>query len=42
MINNPSKNIRDEFTKTHKIGPSIESLNDFQFSAKLLKVVLSS
>ena len=45
MTNNPSKNIRDEFTKTHKIGPSMESLNAdfFQFSAKIIKsFILSS
>ena len=27
MIDNPSENIWDEFTKTSKIGPSMESLN---------------
>ena len=35
----------DEFTKTSKIGPSMESLNAdfFQFSAKIIKsFVLSS
>ena len=32
MTNNPSKNIWDDFTKTSKIGPSMESL-------KLLKVL---
>ena len=45
MTNNPSKNIGDEFTKTSKIGPSLESLSaDFsQFSAKIIKsFVLSS
>ena len=45
MTNNPSKNIWDEFTKTSKIGPSLESLNAdfFQFSAKIIKsFVLSS
>ena len=44
MTNNPPKNIWDEFIKTSKIGPSMESLNaDFlQFFAKkkvLLKVL---
>ena len=45
MTNNPSKNIWDEFTKTSKTGPSLESLNAdfFQFSAKIIKsFVLSS
>ena len=39
MTNNPSKNIWDNFTKTNKIGPSVESLNAefFQFSAKNIK-----
>ena len=39
------ENIWDEFTKTSKIGPSMESLNAdfFQFSAKINKsFVLSS
>ena len=39
------ENIWDEFTKTSKIGPSMESLNAdfFQFSAKIIKsFVLSS
>ena len=45
MTSNPSKNIWDEFTKTCKIGPSMESVNVdfFQFSAKIIKsFVLSS
>ena len=45
MTDNPSENIWDEFTKTSKIGPSIESLiaEFFQFSAKITKsFVLSS
>ena len=45
MTNYPSENIWDEFTKTSKIGPSMESLNTdfFQFSAKITKsFVLSS
>ena len=45
MTNNPSKNNWVEFTKTSKIGPSMESLNAdvFQFSAKIVKsFVLSS
>ena len=45
MINNPSKNVWDDFTKTSKIGSSMESLNAdfFQFSAKIIKsFVLSS
>ena len=45
MTNNPSKNIWDDFTKTSKIGPSMEGLNAdfFQFSAKIIKsFVLSS
>ena len=39
MIESPSKNIWDEFTKASKIGPSMESLNAdfFQFSAKIIK-----
>ena len=39
MTNNPSKNIRDKFTKTSKIGPSTEGLitEFFQFSAKVIK-----
>ena len=39
MTNNTSKNIWDEFTKTRKLGPSVESLNAdfFQFSAKINK-----
>ena len=38
MTNNPSKNICDDFTKTSKIGPSMESLNAdfFQFSVKII------
>ena len=38
MTNNLSENIWDEFTKTSKIGPSMESLNagSFQFSAKII------
>ena len=41
MTNNPSENIWDEFTKTSKIGPSIESLNAdfFQFSVKIIKIL---
>ena len=37
MTNNPSENILDEFAKTSKIGPSIESLIDdfFNFMPKL-------
>ena len=45
MTSNPSKNIWDEFTKTCKIGPSMESVNVdfFQFSAIIIKsFVLSS
>ena len=45
MTDNPSKNIGDEFTKTSKIGPFLESLDAdfFQFSAKITKsFVLSS
>ena len=45
MTNNPSKNIWDKFTKTSKVGPSMESLNAdfFQFSAKVItSFVLSS
>ena len=45
MTNNPSKNIGGDFTKTSKIGSSMESLNAdfFQFSAKIMKsFVLSS
>ena len=39
MTKIPSENIWGEFTKTSKIGSSIESLNaDMQFSAKLSKV----
>ena len=43
MTNNLSENNWHEFTKTSKIGPSIESLNvDFvQFSAKILFWVAS-
>ena len=39
MTNNPSENIWDEFMKTIKIGPFMESLNAdfFQFSAKIIK-----
>ena len=38
MISNSSENIWDEFAKTSKIGPSVESLNAdfFQFSAKII------
>ena len=41
MANNYSENISDEFTKTSKIRPSMESLKDdfFQFLPKLLKVL---
>ena len=45
MTNNPSENIWDEFTKTGKIGPSMESLNAgfFHFFAKIIEsFVLSS
>ena len=45
MTNSPSKNIWAEFTKTIKVGPSMESLNAdfFQFSAKVItSFVLSS
>ena len=43
MTNNPSENIWDEFTKTKKLGPSMESLNAdfFQFSPKILFQVAS-
>ena len=43
--NNPSEYIWDEFTKTSKVGPFMESLNadSFQFSARIIKsFVLSS
>ena len=38
MTSNPPENIWDEFTKTSKIGPAIESLNAdfFLFSAKII------
>ena len=41
MTNNPWKNIWDEFTKTSKIRPSMESLNAdfFKFLPKLSKVL---
>ena len=45
MTNNPSENIRDEFTNTSKIGPLMESLiaDFFQFSSKIIKgFILSS
>ena len=45
MINNPSKNIWDDFTKASKIRLSMESLEAdyFQTSAKIIKsFVLSS
>ena len=45
MTDNPSENIWNEFMKTSKIGPSMESLISefFQFSAKIIKhFVLSS
>ena len=45
MTDNPSENIRDELTKTSKIGHSMESLiaEFFQFSTKIIKsFVLSS
>ena len=45
MTNNPSENIWDGFTKTGKIGSSMESVNAdfFQFSAKIIKsFILSS
>ena len=45
MTNNPSENIWDEFTKTSKIGPSMESLiaEFLQFFVKIIKsFVLSS
>ena len=45
MTNNPSENIWDKFTKTSKIGFSLESLvvEFFQFSVKVTKsFVLSS
>ena len=45
MTKNPSEIIWDEFTKTSRIGPSMESLiaEFFQFSAKIIKsFVLSS
>ena len=45
MTNNPSKSVWDDFTKTSKIGPTMESLNAefFLFSAKIIKsFVLSS
>ena len=45
MTNNPSKNIWDEFMKTSKIGPSMESLNAdffFQFFSKIIKSFVSS
>ena len=32
MTNNPSENIWGKFTKTSKIGPSMESLNAVLFS----------
>ena len=43
MTNNPLENIRDEFTKTKKLGPSMETLNAdfFQFSPKSLFRVAS-
>ena len=39
MINNPSDKIWGEFTKTSKIGPSMEYLiaESFQFSVKIIK-----
>ena len=39
ITNNPSENILDEFTKSSKIEPSMESLiGEFsQFSAKVIK-----
>ena len=45
MTGNPSENIWDEFTKTSKTGPSMESLiaELFHFFAKIIKsFVLSS
>ena len=36
MTNNPSENIWDDFTKTSKIGPSMESLNA-EFSGKIIE-----
>ena len=39
---NQQENILDEFTKTSKIGPSMESLNDDFFSILCQNVVLSS
>ena len=44
MADNPSENIWDEFTKTSKMGHSMESLIEFfQFSTKIIKsFVLSS
>ena len=44
MTNNPSKNIWHDFTKTSKIGSSMESLNAdfFQFSAKIIQSFVSS
>ena len=43
MTNNPLENIWDKFTKTKKLGPSMESLNAdfFQFSPKILFRVAS-
>ena len=41
MTNNPSKNIWDDFAKTSKIGPSVESLNA-EFSGKIIKSFASS
>ena len=39
MTNNTSENIWDEFTKTSKIGHSMESLTaeNFKFFAKVIK-----
>ena len=45
MIDNPSENIWDKFTKARKIGYSMENLiaKFFQFSTKIIKTfVLSS
>ena len=45
MTSKPSKNIWDDFTKTSKVGPSMENLTAdfFQYSAKIIKsLVLSS
>ena len=45
MTNNPLEKIWDEFTKTSKIGPSMEGLTAefFRFSVKIvIKIVLSS